>query len=148
MKKTIPGRCAIYFNKEQLVVNATYKGDIRDGNAYENVTYEERDGKLYIDAEQLQPGVYNELLGPKFGTDRLEDLHASCIKTKWVHKYWLFGPLVEKRYAESGWQRLKDNKPEWFVSTNYTIIHSNVRELQHDYDQQAYYSDYAERKQA
>jgi hypothetical protein len=62
----------------------------------------ERGGKLYIDAEQLQVGVYNELLSPKFGTNTLEGLHPSCIKTRQVRKYWMFGPLVEKRYAESG----------------------------------------------
>jgi hypothetical protein len=145
MKSTISGRCAIYFNKEQLVVDATYQGDMRDENAYENVTYEERGGKLYIDAEQLQVGVYNELLGPKFGTNTLEDLHPSCIKTKQVRKYWMFGPLVEKRYAESGWQRLKDNKPEWFVSANYTMIDSGIRVLQPDYDHHTFY---AERQQA
>ena len=123
MKMIIPGRCAIYFTKGQLVLNTTYKGDITDENAYENVSYEERDGKLYISAEQLRPCMYNAGFTASEGcTDKIDDLHPSRIKIKLVRKYWLFGPLVEKRYAKSGWQRLKDNRSMSFESTSYTII--------------------------
>lgn len=127
MITTVPGRCAIYFRQGMLVLDTTYEGDITDENAYENVRYEERDGKLGIEAEQLRPIMYKEFEGAGFpySTSNIDDLHPSRIKTKWVRKHWWwpFEPKTEQvRYAHSGWQRLKDNTPKCFTSTCFTVI--------------------------
>lgn len=114
-----PGRAAIYFEGGMLVLDLSAPGIIANSNAFELVNYYELDGKLHIKAERLEPCMYNG--GFSMDVD-IDQLHPSRIKTKQVRKHWFSKEMKTVRYADSGWQRLKDNTAKTFVSNSYTIV--------------------------